>query len=93
MHQARELDIKTGHDSSKELNLVFHLRQVRERHHHEAHINATKGDNYMLGMETVLDQLLAKLEHRNGWYCVRCGHLDAEEVTNNEQCAVCGAKL
>ena len=41
-----------------------------------------------------VERILSLLKDRqHGWYCMYCGWLNPEEVTNDEHCAKCGAVL
>jgi len=44
-------------------------------------------------IETTRLTLNVLTSHGNGWYCMYCGWLHPEEVTNDERCDKCGAIL
>lgn len=93
MNQVTELEMLKGFDPAKEKHLLWHLKRHIE---HETTLSETdriKEQLMHLGRKTAFEDILAVLEHKLGWYCPICGSLDPENVTNDEQCSICGYVL
>jgi rubrerythrin len=106
MHQSREIALRQGFDPSKDRHLIWMLRKFVSDNKRQSLIDLQHKSEFLAGHVSFAENLLNQLENTRTfttplpnnitstlWYCLNCGDLDPEEVTNDEHCALCGNKL
>jgi len=86
MHQAREIAIRMGFKPERDKYLLWELKAWKKENHQKALVDYQHGDAFLMGQEAQVERIIALLEHIDGWYCIRCGRLDPEEVVNDKIC-------
>jgi len=106
MNQGREIDIRRGFDSSKESHLIWRLRTFISDNKKKSLLDLQNKSEFLAGQVGFAEELLNRIDNTKTyrtplpadkivtyWYCINCGALDAEEVTYNECCTLCGNHL
>ena len=97
MHQGRQIAIALGFNPEKDKHFlccvkskVIKLQAEIVTLAYERTIEADARAQALTEFYNELSNILLNLSGKNGWYCFNCGPLDANEVTFDEHCAICG---
>ena len=106
MNQMREIDAKQGFNSHKKRHIVWMLEKFVLDNNKKALLDLQHKSEYLAGHVSFAMDLYNKLNNPqtfrtplpadkivSSWYCLRCGDLDANEVTSDERCSLCGESL
>jgi len=78
------------------IGLQAYQRQLEDsfkQGEHHAGLVVWDKDQIVAAIQVVKMTVSMLTDRSHGWYCMYCGWLDAEEVTNDERCDKCGSIL
>src|ERR1035437_6253724 len=106
MNQMREIDAKQGFNSHKKRHIVWMLEKFVSNNKKKANIDLQHKSEYLAGQVDFAANLCHQIDNTKTfrtplpankiihlWYCLGCGDLDDDEVTNDKRCSLCGESL